>query len=57
MGGCDATYGTNRNWEGSGYEYFNGDGVHDTPAHIKGKKDCSVIENTCPDDVEGVDPG
>jgi predicted Zn-dependent protease len=53
---CDSTYSNNGSWN-SEFSYYNGDGVTDTPAHTKGSRDCSRRQNTCPNDVEGVDPG
>jgi hypothetical protein len=53
---CDATWTTNNGWPAE-YAYFNGDGVADTPAHLMSSRDCSAVHNTCPDNVDGVDPG
>jgi predicted Zn-dependent protease len=54
---CDSTYSKNDAWNNTQFSYYNGDGVSDTAAHTKGSKNCIRRWNTCPDDVEGVDPG
>ena len=54
--GCSVEYVVNNKWNDD-FSYFNGDGVRDTPAHKKGSKNCIFSQNTCPDDVPGIDPG
>ena len=53
---CDSVFTTENYWPES-YRYYNGDGVVDTPAHLKSSRSCSGTSNTCPDNVPGVDPG
>lgn len=55
-GQCDPTKKNDTVWPGT-YSYFAGDGVDDTAAHTKLYRNCSASWDTCPDDVEGVDPG
>ena len=54
--GCDVEYIVDSKWNDD-FAYFNGDGVADTPSHRKGGKSCLFKQNTCPDDVPGIDPG
>jgi len=53
---CDATFATGSGWPPL-YRRFNGDGVADTPAHMRRSTLCDRDYDTCPDDIPDIDKG